>query len=113
MSDVSGMEAMLERWEESGLSLRAFATREGIRYSRLVYWRRKLRAGPVRPKTSVPKPRKRTGELVPVKVVSDEGSPAEKSAQLTVWLPNGVAIDVPAGFDQGELQRLVDVVSSC
>ena len=113
MSDVSAMEEMLKRWEESGLNLRAFGTRDGIPYSRLVYWRRKLWPGPVKPKSSVPKPRKKAEELVPVKVVPDEKSPAEKPAQLTAWLPNGVAIDVPAGFDQGELQRLVDVVSSC
>jgi hypothetical protein len=104
------MEAMLRRWEESGLSLRAFGTKEGVPYSRLMYWRRKLRPGPKKEKSAQ---RKAKADLVPVKVVPDERPSDERPVQLTAWLPNGVSIDVRAGFDQLELRRLVDVVSSC
>ena len=53
MSDVAAMESMLKRWDESGLSLRAFGTREEIPYSRLVYWRRKLRPSTAKSKRTV------------------------------------------------------------
>jgi len=36
------MKATLSRWEKSGLSLRAFGEREGISYSKLTYWKRRL-----------------------------------------------------------------------
>ncbi len=112
MSDVAAMESMLKRWDESGLSLRAFGTREEIPYSRLVYWRRKLRPATTRSRKAASKP-KLKAELVPVRVVADEKPSSPAPAQLTAWLPNGVAIDVPSGFDQQELQRLVDVLASC
>ncbi len=112
MSDAIAMEAMLKRWEESGLSLRAFGQKEEIPYSRLVYWRRKLRPGSTRSK----KPKKKSAakpEFVPVKVVPDEAESAPPVVQVIAWLPNGVSLDIPPGVDQQELQRLVDVLASC
>ena len=34
------MRKHLIRWKKSGLSLRAYASREGIPYPKLTYWRR-------------------------------------------------------------------------
>jgi hypothetical protein len=36
------MSAVLARWKSSGQSLRSFGQREGIGYSKLIYWRRRL-----------------------------------------------------------------------
>ena len=36
-----------------------------------------------------------------------------KSKGFEVWLANGVSLEVPAGLDEGELQRLVGVLSGC
>lgn len=113
MSDIEANKALIKRWEESGLSLRRFGLKEGISYSRLVYWRRKLRPGTTKSKkVAATKPRAKA-DLVPVKVVSDETPSSPDASQLTAWLPNGVSIDVPSGFDQQELRRLVDVLVSC
>jgi len=113
MSDISAMESMIRRWEDSGVSLRRFGQQEGISYSRLIYWRRKLRPGREREPAPPARPGKASSELVPVKVVVDEKRSSHVPAQLTAWLPNGVAIDVPSGFDQQELERLVEVLASC
>lgn len=98
------MRAMFERWDASGLSLRAFGKREGIAYAKLLYWRRKFReeseSGAV-------------ADLAPVRVVPD-AVPEQAKAQLVgVWLPNGVSLEVPLGLDGAELERLMRVLSSC
>ena len=113
MTDVGAMEAMITRWESSGLSLRRFGLTEGISYSRLMYWRRKLRPSATKSKKKAPSRSKPKVELVPVEVVADEKRPTSTATQLTAWLPNGVAIDVPWGFDPQELRRLVEVLASC
>jgi hypothetical protein len=113
MTDVVAMESMISRWETSGLSLRRFGLKEGISYSRLVYWRRKLRPGATKSKKRTPARSKAEVELVPVEVVADEKPSSSTAIQLTAWLPNGVAVDVPGGFDPQELRRLVEVLSSC
>ena len=42
MSRAKEMQELLERWERSGLSQRAFAEQEGVSYSQVLYWRRRL-----------------------------------------------------------------------
>ncbi len=113
MNDVGTMEAVISRWEGTGLSLRRYGAQNGISYSRLVYWRRKLRGGTARRKKAASKGTNASAELVPVRVVPD-GKPSSPSpAQFTAWLANGVSIDVPAGFDEKELRSLVDILTSC
>ena len=95
------MHAILSRWKESGLSLRAFGIREGVSYSQLVYWRRRL------------EPAKEKVELAPVRVVPAEDPPAAKSETIAVWLPNGVSLHVPPGASSAELGRLVEILAQC
>jgi len=103
------MRAVLERRRSSGLSLLAFAKREGLSYSKLQYWARKFR----RDDDSVGRAKPRV-ELTRVRVIPDvrpsNGAPLPA---LSVWLANGVALEVPTGFDAVELERLVSVLSTC
>ncbi len=99
------MRAMFERWTASGLSLQGFGKREGVAYSKLLYWRRKFRDEEGAEGAEA--------ELVPVRVVADGVAVQTKPELIGVWLPNGVALEVPLGLDGGELERLVQVLSSC
>ena len=95
------MRATLSGWKESGLSLRAFGIREGVSYSKLVYWRRRL------------EPVKQKVELAPVRVLPAPEPPAAKSETIAIWLPNGVSLDVPPGASHEGLGRLVEILSQC
>jgi hypothetical protein len=107
MAKIDHMREVFSRLEGSGLSMKAFAAREGISYTTMQYWRRRLGGG--RKKTAE---RQKPVVLSPVRVVPDTPVPAERKG-FEVWLSNGVSIEVPAGFDEGELQRLVGVLSGC
>ncbi len=113
MVDATGMEAVISRWDASGLSLRRFGQKEGISYSKLVYWRQKLRGGKAGAKRTASIPAKPATDLVPVQVVPDEAPSNPSPAPFSVWLGNGVAVDVPTGFDERDLRRLVDLLTSC
>ena len=105
MSRAEEMGELLARWRESGQSLLAFGKQEGVSYAKLLYWKRKVEG---EPQTPAKKP-----ELVEVEVVQDVEPNEAQPAKFEVWLSNGVGLDVPAGFDQGELQRLVEVLRAC
>ena len=87
----------------------AFGKQEGVSYSKLLYWRRSLGEEAAKEKTSGAI----SGELVPVHVVSDTKATAPQTDSFEVWLANGVALNVAAGFDEAELLRLVSVLSAC
>jgi len=107
MTGAEQMREVFARLEQSGLSMRAFAQREGIAYSKMQYWRRRL-AGRRKKATEGHKP----VVLSPVRVVPDTPVPTERKG-FEVWLANGVSLEVPPGFDEGELQRLVGVLAGC
>ena len=99
----------IARWKRSGLSLRKFGEREGLSYWKLHYWRRKLDGAGAEPKTR--RNRRAKIELSPVRVV--EESPATERGGIEVWLTNGISLEVPAGFHEDELRRLVGVLTTC
>ena len=108
MKRADEMRAVFARFEESGLTLKAFGEREGISYTTLQYWRRKLRDA------SSPSRDTKKSEPVafaPVRVIPD-AAPAPRSS-YEVWLSNGVSLEVPPGFDGEDLRRLVDVLATC
>ena len=103
------MRRVLERGRSSGLSLLAFSKREGLSYSKLQYWGRKFRSGDDSSGRAEP-----PVELTRVRVVPDvTPSNGASPPVLAVWLGNGIALEVPAGFDAVELERLVNVLSAC
>jgi len=107
MTRTEEMRAAFARFEESGLTLKAFGEREQISYTTLQYWRRRFRDEVVAPKDGD------TVALAPVHVVPDETPASLPGERFEVWLSNGVSLEVPRGFDEGELRRLVGVLLSC
>lgn len=81
----------VERWEQSGLSARGFAEREGFHAASLFSWRKKLAHGPKPPM------------LVPVRVGST--TPA-----FEVVIDGHLTVRVPADFDEKSLAKLIQAL---
>jgi hypothetical protein len=94
-------EAALEDQSQSGLSVSDYAGRIGVTATTLYWWRRRLgQRGGVRDPVS----------LVEVAVAGPEGG----GEALVVRLSDGRrSIEVPRGFDDNDLRRLVTVLESC
>jgi hypothetical protein len=96
---------VIDRWETSGLSQKAFAEKEKIPYTTLLYWRRRLG------KTTRGRVRKPAAmTLAPVRIVPD-GPRSGRAFELRT--SSGLSISVPHGFDEAELRRLLAALSSC
>lgn len=92
----------VERLERSGLSVRTFAAREGLKAGSLSFWKWKLAQGQ----------RPRAAPVSPIKFVELTAAPAvtvapAAGAGFEVVLRAGRTVRVPAGFDAAELGRLV------
>jgi transposase-like protein len=94
----------LEAQTASGLSVAEFAGRIGVSTPTFYAWRRRLGASA---------PRELPAKLVEV-TVTRASSGATAVRDLVVRLCSGRrSIDVPAGFDDAELRRLVATLESC
>jgi len=92
------MRKLLAEQEASGLSTARFARERGVSSWALYKWRRRLRDedGEV-------------GQFIQLKVAV----PAEHAPTLAISCLLCVRVDVPRGFDEGDLRRLLGVLSSC
>jgi len=109
MSHASEMQDLVDRWQVSGLTQRAFANQEGMAYSRFQYWRRRVLEAERR------KPAKRLAapiQLDLVRVVPD-AEPARSALPFELHTSSGLSLSVPVGFDELELHRLLDVLAAC
>jgi hypothetical protein len=100
MSRAAEMRGLIKRWEASGLSQRAFTEQEDVSYSAFQYWRRRLRDMP-------------SGEAVqldPVRIIPER---VLAPSAFEVRTSGGMTLSVPAGFDEFELRRLLDVLAGC
>ena len=96
--------ARVARWQRSGLTARAFATREGIHAGTLGYWKWKLRqAAPVAP-ARTPRPVSFV-ELVP----PDLGG---AGASVEIVLPAGYRVRLTAGIADATLRTVLDVLEA-
>lgn len=86
--------AALFALQESGLSLAAFAKREGIEPKRLYNWQARLRSGVAR-----------TEKPDFVEVISRATEPLE------IVLSNGHVVRIPPSFDAAALRRLLEILS--
>ena len=86
-------ESLVQDFEQSGLSRKAFSSARGVALHTLDYYRARYRARP-------------TQELLPVDLISTP----QVSGGLRVELANGRRIVVEAGFDVAHLKRLVAVL---
>jgi transposase len=92
---------LIERWQSSGLSVRAFCERHRLALPSFYAWRRTLqqRGCLLRP-SQVPAP----VTFLPVHVQPDDPAPRPS---LELVLANGRCLRIPAGFDPAVLQALL------
>lgn len=111
----------VERWRDSGLSAKEFASQTGLNASTLTYWSWKLRAGAaiVRPADSggsdgVAAPRKpsRGKKNVPRFVEVCAASSPASGMPLELVLSRGICLRVPPGFDEATLVRVMRAVEA-
>lgn len=95
--------SILEEQARSGQSVREFAARAGISAWSLYEWRRRLS------RTANGRDQ-HTPRLVEVAVVQQERG---QVGRLRVRLRSGHRVDVPAGFNDAELRRLILVLEAC
>lgn len=84
----------LEAWDSSGLSLRAFALREGFNAHSLWRWRKRLRGLP-------------PAVMSFARVVAAD---APHDAPFELVVGGGMSLRIPANFDEAALARLVAVL---
>ena len=89
----------------SGLTLRAFAAREGLDAQRLDRWRRRLAAQRAAPFVEIPRPAIEAA----IAVGGAAGGPRER---FEVVLGSGRVVRVAESFDADALRRLLEVVDS-
>lgn len=93
----------VEALRQSGLSIRKYAAREGLRAGTLSFWKAKLeRHG----HSQVPR-------VAPMKFVELMAAPPGSrapAAQFEIVLRSGATVRVPGGFDGIDLARLVAVL---
>jgi transposase-like protein len=90
-------EALVRAYEQSGLTQKAFAQREGIKFPTFVSWLQELRRGEAQPKVSF-------AELTAPAALAVPGAPP---ARLEAQLPDGTII---RGGNAEELARLLRLV---
>lgn len=102
--------SILDGQHESGLSLLAFARKQGLCYATLRRWRARHGARAARAATTQASP----GACLPeggypafVPVELDAGTPARDF--ILEW-SSGRSLRIPAGFDPDQLRRLLDVL---
>ena len=95
----AAMREVLATWKSSGLSLKAFGDRQGIAYAKLLYWKKRLADPP---------------SFVPVRIVEAEPEATEPRAEvISIWLANGVSLEVPSTVEEKDLARMVRVLGAC
>jgi transposase-like protein len=94
---------VLQAQAESGLTLSAFAVREGLNVSGLYQWRRRLGASAPKPPTFE--------EIRRSEVAERPSEPARPTPErLEIVLGSGVIVRVAESFNAEALGRLLDVV---
>ena len=92
--------AMVRRFRESGLSARAFASREGISTGTLRLWRNRAE-----------RTESESSPFIPVRLV--EPRDPQPTALATIELAGGRRLCVPHGFDAEQIIKLVGALESC
>lgn len=95
---------LVERWQRSGLSVRAFCRRHRLAESTFYAWRRTLQQGDrLAPDAQAPDP----VTFLPVHVRHE---PPEQQSPLELVLAGGRCLRIPPGFDPAALRALLAVL---
>ena len=89
--------SLIREQEKSGLTVREFAARRGIAAGTLFWWRSRLRS-------------RQRSQLVAVEVVDHEAKDAAVSGMFELGIDDRLTLRISAGFDAGELRRLVQAL---
>lgn len=96
-------EALISEWSASGLSVAKYCRSTGIPAWKFRYWRDKTKRGS--------RKSRRRGAFLEMAFSEDSAS----SGKLVVELSSGVLIRLEAGFDPGDLERVLRILggASC
>ena len=108
----------VERWKDSGLSLKEFAAEMGINERSLSWWRWRLTKEETTPAEARPRRRRRARSSATTTLTKSSVTPltfvemtaAVVSDAIEVVLPSSVRVAVRPGFDDGTLHRVLDVL---
>jgi hypothetical protein len=97
----------IERWSDSGLTAREFATEIGVNPRTLMHWKWVLKPKPEEATVKAETPGSAAApELRFVELAGD----AVSSESFEIVLGSGMTLRVPARFDADALSRLLDVL---
>jgi len=110
----------VEQWQQSGLSAKAFAAREGVSWHALKNWKHRLTredSGRTRSSTALvkrtrtsPSPASETRPHSPLASLSFVELSLPADPRFELQLPTGVFVRVPQIFDQTALGSLLSVL---
>ena len=99
--------ALVEGWEASDLSQKAYCEREGVAPRNWRRWRRRFQEEPEGAGSEAATPAR--VRLVPVELIGGD-EPSGNGCALPLALGDGMRIEVPPGFDGATLRRLLGIV---
>jgi transposase len=109
--------ATIRRHQESGLSVRAFCEREGLKDGNFLRWRRELdrrdrEKTPELPKLAIKEPTepRKSPVFLPVHVVDADHLPSRPAPPIEIVLDGGQTVRVPTGFDPRTLGDILAVL---
>ncbi len=89
---------LLEKWEHSGISLRAFSKTVVISYEKLRYWRKKF-------KKNFPGHPGGSSEFIPIDIPNKK----EEHSYLQISYPNHVKLTCPSDLGIDKLKSLINL----
>ena len=99
-------EKRVERWQDSGLSAKEFATEIGVTAQSLMLWKWKLRHAEV----DLAKPARKQDEGPKFLQLVAAGDAPMTQGPLELLLPSGITLRLHPGFHEPTLLRLVDLL---
>jgi hypothetical protein len=98
----------VERWRDSGLTAKQYASELGISAQSLSWWKWRLSSGAKAPQGAQARRPRALPPPAPLTFVEMAAPPARES--LEVVLPSSIRIVVPSTFDAPTLGRLLDLL---
>ena len=92
----------VERWRDSGLSAREFATEIGVEPGRLRRWKWELARTSAKKAASTP-----AKQVLPFVEVTQPAMSSEPAEPIEIVAPSGLRVRVPARFDDETLRRVL------
>jgi transposase len=97
-------------WKSSGLSLRLYSERHGLKVGTLGYWNSRLKAQAADALTSSTAPEAAATFLAVHVAEPALSAPEPRDDRIELALPGGCVVRIGRGFDAMTLGRLLDVV---